>query len=215
MGKAVHGRYGGLPWSLPRGSLPLCPVVIFFSALAAVDKHAVLLSESSRHKALIASADAIRLQPADQTLALQWMTDDFALRASEGQLAYLTPLDLLKAAAAQSDRAIGIGLTSVGVALDSLLSSIETKIPAPDLSDEPPATLPQSEEKYSVVIEGPGFRDDRNRYATLEVAQRAARALECLIRGEEIVLESDAPPFGISRPPHLQRATRVYITESS
>jgi hypothetical protein len=82
------------------------------------------------------------------------------------------------------------------------------------LKDEAPAYSPPSFiPKYAVVIEGPGFRDDSNRYETLEYAQSAVRWLECGIRGEKYVLEPDAKPFGISPPPEWRSATRVYIEE--
>lgn len=169
-------------------NLPLSPVVVFFSALATIDKHAVLISASSRHKALIESADFVRSRRLDEAAAMQSMIDDFALQAAEGQLDYLTPLDLLKGAACRSNRPIKVGLSSVGIVLDSLLSTIETTVPAEGLTDEPPVAPPRPD-LYAVVIEGPGFRHDSNRYATIEIAQRAVRALECLIRGEDIVLE--------------------------
>lgn len=197
------------------GLPPLSPVVVFFSALAMIDKHSALMSASARHKALIASADFVRSQNLDEAGAMQSIFDDFARQAADGELDYLTPLDLLKGAASRSNRAIEVGLSSVDIVLESLLSAIETTLPVGDLADEPPPPTPPPppDEKYAVVIEGPGFSHDGNRYATLEIAQRAVRYLQCEIRGEDYVLDFNAKPFGITPPPEWRSATRIYIKE--
>jgi len=196
------------------GLPPLSLIVVFFSALAMIDKHGILMSPSSRDKALTACANFVRSHALDDPQAMQSMIYDFERRAAAGDFDCVTPLDLLKESASRSNRAIKAGLSTVDVDLDALLSAIGTKIPSDDLKDEEqPLGPPKLNPKYAVVIEGPGFRHDGNKYETFETAQRVVRRLECEIRGEEIVLEPNAKPFGVSHPPGWRSATRIYIEE--
>src|SRR5579884_1576587 len=92
---------------------------------------------------------------------------------------------LLQACAAFDSGALDPAFRAVGLSLDNLLRRIEEELPAAKLADSLPGPIPEIlPPEWAVVIEGPGFRDMRNRYATLAEAEYAAELLECSLKSD-------------------------------
>jgi|GEM_PF-4518544 len=164
--------------------LPLCPAAIFFSALNEIDDASDVLRSDVRNQALALAAERLRASDVDFKLELAKMTQLLERQVNAGDIAFVTPLALLKACAAFDSGALDPAFRAVGLSLDNLLRRIEEELPAAKLADSLPGPIPEIlPPKWAVVIEGPGFRDMRNRYATLAEAEYAAELLECSLKG--------------------------------
>ncbi len=192
-------------------SLPLCPGIVFFAALNELDDAPVVVPNDLRNHALGVTVERQRGTNTDFTLQLQKMTERLIESVSTGDLAFVTPVALLKASAACDRDALDAGFGSVGLRLDSVISRIERDVPADKLGDELPPVVPLAAANYAVVIEGPDFRDDRNRYPTLAMANRAAEAFESMLKGVAVSHEANEEVFFMTRPPQFERTTKIYV----
>ncbi len=194
--------------------LPLCPAAVFFSALSEIDDAAQAVPADVRHQALRLTAEELRGSNVDFQLELAEMTERLHAKIYAGELAFVTPVALLKASSTFASAALEAGFRGVGLSLDIVLNRIERNLPAYKLADEAPV-IPQSAgpSKYAVVIEGPGSRDTRNRYPTLAQAEYAVELLEATLKGVKILDNGPRPSIFYSRPPEFEKATRIYVEE--
>lgn len=192
--------------------LQLCPAVVFFSALNEIDDTSQIVPAHLRRQALGLAAEQLRGSEGNFKLQLAKMTERLEAQVNAGEFDFVTPLALLKASAAFDPGALEAGFRAVGLPLDSILHRIERELPAGKFVDKAPE-VPRLEGplKYAVVIEGPGFRDTRNRYPTLTKAHFVAELLEATLKG--VTYEGPHQSVFYSRPPEFQKATRIYVEE--
>lgn len=194
--------------------LPLYPDIVFFSALNEIDDAAQVVPADLRNQALGLTAERLRASDMDVQPQLAKMTELLYAQVRAGKLDFVTPFALLKASAEVASMALEAGFRGVGLSLDSILNRIEHDLPADKLADEtPPAPPPERNPKYAVVIEGPGFRDTRNRYATLAKAESAVELLEATLKGVQLTEDDRYQSIGYSRPPEFEKTTRIYVEE--
>lgn len=193
--------------------LPLCPAVVFFSALREVDDASQVVPADLRNLALALTTERLRTSDLDFKLELAKMTEFLEAQVDAGDIDFVTPLALLKASAAFDPGALQDSFRVVGLPLDILLRRIEQELPITKLADKPPGPIPTWPwpPEYAVVIEGPNFKDMRNRYTTLAEAEYAAEHLEGLFKGVAPTHKGPYQPIFVSRPPEFKRATKIYV----
>lgn len=202
----------GCPALCEEAGVPLCPAVVFFSALNEVDDASQVVPSDVRRQALEVTAERLRGSEADFKLQLAKMTELLEAQVNAGDFDFVTPVALLKASAAFDSGALEAGLRAVGLPLDMVLSRIEHELPADKVADKPPtASRPEWPPKYAVVIEGPGFRDTRNRYPTLAKAKYAAELLEAKLKGVAPTHRGSYESVFYSRPPEFEKTTRIFV----
>lgn len=195
-------------------SLPLCPAIVFFSALKEVDDASQIVPADVRDQALRLTVARLRSSDLDFKLQLAKMTEILEAQVNAGDFDFVTPVALLKASAALDSGALEAAFRAVGLPLDTILNSIEHDLQADKLLDKPPAVpRPDWPPRYAVVIEGPGFRDTRNRYPTLGKAEFAAEFLDALLKGIGLTHEGPYPSIFVFRPPEFEKTTRIYVEE--
>lgn len=211
-GERTMGIMAKSPAICEEVGLPLCPSIVFFSALNELDDECHIVPKEVRTRALGLTVERLRASDADFKLQLSEMTEQLAAKVYAGDLDFVMPVDLLKASAAFDSGALEAAFRAVGLPLDVILSRIERDLPAEKLADKAPIVArPDWPPKYAVVIEGPGFRDTRNRYGTLDRAEFAVECLEASLRGVAITRNGPYPAIFYSRPPDFQKATRIYV----
>lgn len=193
-------------------SLPLCPAIVFFSALNEIDDASQVVAADVSDRALRFTAQRLRASELDCKIQLAKMTETLEAQVNAGDLDFVTPVALLKASAALDSGVLEAAFRAVGLPLGAILTSIENELPSDKLADKPPA-IPRTDwaPKYAVVIEGPGFRDTRNRYPTLANAEFAAEFLDALLKGRELTREGPYPSVFVSRPPEFEKSTKIYV----
>ncbi len=189
--------------------MALCPAIVFFSALKEVDDASQVVPADLRNQALQLTAKRLRASDADFKPQLAKMMEVLEAWVRAGDFDFVTPVALLKASAACDWDALEAGFRAVGLRLDIILNRIE-RDPADNLADKLPGPIPRVRApKYAVIIEGPGFRDTRNRYSSIARAKYVAELLDCTIKGATHKGPSQSVSY--SRPPELERATRIYV----
>src|SRR5579884_933120 len=112
--------------------LPLCPAAIFFSALNEIDDASDVLRSDVRNQALALAAERLRASDVDFKLELAKMTQLLERQVNAGDIAFVTPLALLKACAAFDSGALDPAFRAIGLSLDNLLRRIEEELQAPN-----------------------------------------------------------------------------------
>lgn len=200
------------PTTCEQVGLPLCPAVVFFSALNELDDASQVVPCDLRNQALGLTAERLRASDADFKLQLAKMTELLEAQVNAGDFDFVTPVALLKASAAFDSGALEAAFDAVGLSLDTILSRIERDLPSDKLVDKPPSVpRPEWPPRFAVVIEGPGFRDTRNRYPTLVKAEFAAEFLEASLKCVALTHTTPYPSVFVSRPPEFEKTTRIYV----
>ena len=190
--------------------LQFCPAAVFFSALHEIDDEAQIVPADVRRQALGLTAERLRGNP-DSQVQLAKMTELLESQVASGEVDFVTPIALLKASAAFDSRALEAGFHGVGLSIDVILNRIENDLPADKLADEPEIFPRPERPKYTVVIEGAGFKDTRNRYPTLAKAEYAAEVLEAALKGVKATHKGPYESIMYSRPPEFKKTTRIYV----
>jgi hypothetical protein len=190
----------------------LSPALVFFSALALIDPAGMVLAADTRDTALKLTARYLLAEPGQSEGPEQQIARLFAEVGAQTQ-GVVSPFDLLIASAAVAADAIDAGLARSGSSAPSVIELIRERFSEDALGDEAASPPVDAVFKFAVVIEGPGFCDERNRYPTLEVAQRAVKAFDQLSRGESITHDRAGEGFFMIDPPRLKEATRIYVRE--
>lgn len=195
-------------------SLPLCPAIVFFSALNEVDDAPQVVPTDLRSRALGSVAERLRASGADFKAQLVNMTQLLESWVHANEIDFVTPVALLQASLACDCGALEAGFRAVGLPLDIVLNRIERDLPAENLADKLPGPIPRLRTaKYVVVIEGPGFRDERNRYPSRAKAKQAAELLNVLLKGVAPTRKRPYQSVSVSRPPEFEKTTRIYVEE--
>ncbi len=194
--------------------LQFCAAAVFFSALTEIDDAALVVPADVRDQAFRLTAEQLRGSDLDSKFQLGKFYELLEAQVRAGELDFVTPLALLKASASIASGPLQAGFHGVGLSLDGILNRIEHDLPADKLADVAPPVPPRDgPPKYAVVIEGPGFRDTRNRYATLDKAQYVVEVLEAALKGVEVAHKRPELSIFYSRPPEFKSATRIYMEE--
>ncbi|MGB6986166.1 MAG: hypothetical protein WBD74_09370 [Candidatus Aquilonibacter sp.] len=194
--------------------LQFCAAAVFFSALTEIDDAGQVVDADVRDQAFRLTAEQLRGSDLDSKFQLGKFYELLEAQVRAGEFDFVTPLALLKASAPIASAPLEAGFRGIGLSLDSILNRIEHALPAEKLADEAPPVPPREwPPKYAVVIEGPGFRDTRNRYATLDKAQYVVELLEATLKGVEVAHKRPELSIFYSRPPEFKSATRVYVEE--
>jgi hypothetical protein len=203
----------GCPAICQEVDLQFCPAVVFFSALHAIDDEAQIVAADVRRRTLELTAERLRGNDPSQ-LQLAKMTELLASQIAAGDFDFVTPIALLKASAACTSGALEAGFHGAGLSIEIILNRIESDLPAEKLADEPEIFPRPDPPKYAVVIEGPGFRDRRNRYPTLAKAEYAAELLGAALKGVQATHEGPyESSIMYSRPPQFEKTTKIYVEE--
>lgn len=194
--------------------LPLCPAMIFFSALNEVDGASQILPREALNQALRLTVERLRANESDFKNHLGKMTELLEAWVDAGDIEFVTPFALLEASAVCDSGALEAAFGMVGFPLNVVLHRVGRELPPVDLADKRPGPIPRMRpHKYAVIIEGPNFRDERNCYPTLEDAEFVVEYLQASLKGIPLTRKGPYPSVFVSRPTEFQKATRIYVQD--
>ncbi len=108
--------------------------------------------------------------------------------------------------------AIDIALSAAGLSLSGVLRAIG-QISPERLNDQDPSEKTLDLPKYAVVIEGPGFHDETNRFPTLLQAQITLESIDVMRTMAPIPNSEELA--GLESPAQLLQATRIFVKDLS
>jgi hypothetical protein len=207
LGTRAREVMGTVAANCQRYDVPVSLEAIFLSAIETYDSSHEILREAQLQDLFaglrgVTTPDAqIEISPWFEGLT----REDFATP-------YISLQDVIVSLATRiGERLDNLLVTTGSTNVAAILQRVEET--TGNVADGPLPIEPQSSLRYAVVISGPGFVHDSNRYDRIEVAEAAKHYFEGLLLGANLDNAGATISFGFHLPSTFYHATQIVIRE--
>jgi hypothetical protein len=206
LGARAREVMGTVAANCQRYDVPVSLEAIFLSAIETYDSSHEILREAQLQEIFadlrgVTTPDAqIEIGPWFESLT----REDFATP-------YISLQDVIISLATRIGERLDKLLVTSGTDVAAILQRVEVTMES--VVDGPLPIEPQSSLRYAVVISGPGFVHDSNRYDRIEVAEAAKHYFEGLLLGANLDNAGATISFGFHLPSTFYHATQIVIRE--
>lgn len=206
LGTRAREVMGTVAANCQRYDVPVSLEAIFFSAIETYDSSGEILMEAQLED-LFTGLRGVTTADASNEIS-PWFED---LTCEGFTTPYISLQDVIFSVASRIGERLDNLLVITGTDVAAILQKVEET--TGNIADGPLAIEPQSSLRYAVIISGPGFAHDSNRYDRMEVAEAAKHYFEGLLSGANVDNAGATISFGFHLPSQFYHATQIAIRE--